>query len=70
MNEITRESGKSTRLEIYDFIVNKKGEAYVKDSKGNMAYLIGETTLRGTKYVRTRPDSVTSDNLLSLSECP
>jgi hypothetical protein len=68
-DDITNAIGNSTREEMYDFIVNKKGQAYVKDDKGNMAYLAGETTVRGTKYVKTKADNVTSDNLLKLPEC-
>jgi len=68
VNESTNESGKSTRLQMYDF-VNGGGLAYVKDWKGDTAYLIAETTSRGTKYVKTKPDGIKADNLLALSEC-
>lgn len=69
VNESTGNTGTSSRLEIYDFVVGKGGTAYVKDAFGNFAYLIGEISPRGTKYVKTRADNVISDNLLKLPEC-
>jgi hypothetical protein len=65
----TNKTGKSTRLEIYNWIKDKKGIAYVKDSKGNAANLICAETDKGTKYVKTKADDVKSDNLLQLEEC-
>lgn len=67
-DEATGENGKSTRLEMYDWI-NKGGKAYVKDNSGNIADLITAENLAGTKYVKTKADDVKSDNLLKLSEC-
>lgn len=68
-NEATGATGKLTRLQMYDLIVIEKERAYVKDSYGNVAYLQGEISAKGTKYVRTKADNVTSDNLLRLPEC-
>lgn len=62
-------SGKSTRLEMYNWIKNDKGEAYVKDGQGNKAKLIIAETISGTKYVKTEADTSTKNNLLSLPEC-
>jgi hypothetical protein len=62
-------SGKSTRLEMYDWVVNQNGKAYVKDAQGNVAYLIGAISPRGNKYVKTVADETKTDNLLKLSEC-
>lgn len=62
-------TGSSTRLEMYNWIKNDKGEAYVKDAFGNMAVLITAETSGGTKYVKTKSDNVKSDNLLNLPEC-
>lgn len=67
-NEHNGETGKSTRLEIYNWI-EKSGVAYVKDSKGNVANLITAKTISGTRYVKTKADDVKSDNLLMLPEC-
>lgn len=68
-NEATNESGRSSRLEMYDFVVNKKGQAYVTDNYGNTAYLQGATSASGNQYVRTVSDGKWTDNLLSLPEC-
>lgn len=68
INETTKESGRSSRIQIYDFI-ESGGDAYVKDFLGNIAYLITEISAKGTKYVKTKPDSTTTDNLLKLPEC-
>lgn len=53
---------------MFDFVLGG-GFAYVKDWKGYTAYLITETTAKGTKYVETKPDAAKTDNLLSLGEC-
>jgi hypothetical protein len=68
INESTGNSGKITRTDLYDWI-KERGEAYVKDSKGNIAYLTAELSQRGTKFVKTKPDDTKTDNLLSLPEC-
>ena len=69
INESTGVTGESTRLEMYDFVVDKKGIAYVTDSKGNKANLMGKVSTKGNEYVKTVPDDVVSDNLLKLQEC-
>ncbi|ALR31231.1 hypothetical protein ATE47_12175 [Chryseobacterium sp. IHB B 17019] len=68
-NEETREAGKSTRLEIYFWIKNQNGIAYVIDSYGNRVKVITAETFSGTKYLKTEADSSTKNNLLSLPEC-
>ena len=69
LNESTSDTGKNTRLEMYDWVVNQKGQAYVKDAMGNVASLIGAISPRGTKYVKTVADETKTDNLLQLPEC-
>lgn len=69
INEQTREKGKNTRLEIYDWIKNKNGYAYVTDGQGREVRVITAETGNGTKYVKTVADSTTRNNLLSLPEC-
>ncbi len=64
----TGDTGTSTRLQMYDW-VKKGGTAYVKDQYNNKAFLICAETSSGTKYVKTKPDDVRSDNLLTLPEC-
>jgi len=68
-DEATRETGNSTRIEIYDWIKNKSGYAYVRDGSGNTVRVGTAETARGTKYVRTYRDKVWTDNLLALPEC-
>lgn len=68
INDADNTKGNSTRLAVYDFV--KKGSvAYVKDDLGNKANLIACETEKGTKYVKTKADTTTSDNLLKLPEC-
>ena len=68
-NEETGESGRSTRLEIYDWIKTRNGKAYVRDGYGNTVFVGTAETARGTKYVRTYRDQTWTDNLLALPEC-
>jgi hypothetical protein len=64
----TNQTGRSTRIEIYDFI-KQGGRAYVADRYGDVAYLMTAITSRGTKYVKTVADETKADNLLMLPEC-
>jgi hypothetical protein len=67
--ESTGKGGKISRDDMYKFITEEGGSAYVKDSRGDIAYLIGAKTARGTKYVKTVADETKADNLLTLPEC-
>ena len=69
INEETNESATSTRLEMYDWIKEKNGIAYVRDAAGNQIRVGTAVTQYGTKYVRTYRDKVWTDNLLALPEC-
>lgn len=64
----TGKSGKNSREEIYDFVVNKNGEAYVA-AGSTRARLIGAISPRGTRYVKTAANSTERDNLLEVPEC-
>lgn len=64
----TSKVGNYTREIMHDWI-KSGGSAYVKDSIGDTACLIAETSSRGTKFVRTRPDGTSADNLLNQPEC-
>ena len=67
-NEANGERNRSTREQMYDFVVNQNGEAYV--TAGSVrARLIGQVSPRGTRYVKTVADSTDRDNLLKLPEC-
>jgi hypothetical protein len=64
----TGNTGNSSREEMYDFIKNQKGEAYVQAGTARAA-LIAEISPRGNRFVKTRADSTVQDNLLKLPEC-
>jgi hypothetical protein len=70
VNEQSGKRGKSTRLEIYDWLKNRKGVAYVQDNRGNTAKVEPREHRNGTRYVQTYADGVWTDNLLALPECP
>jgi hypothetical protein len=69
VNEQTNESGKNTRLEIWDWIQNQNGVAHVRDARGNTTRVGTRENARGTKFLQTYADRVWTDNLLALSEC-
>lgn len=69
MNDQTNETGKSSRLQMYDWIKNKNGVVYVRDSRGNQARVGTREHANGTKYLQTYADGVWTDNLLALPEC-
>ena len=69
VNEETNETGKSTRLEVYDWIKNRGGRAYVRDAYGNVALVGTMENQHGTKFVQTFADRVWTNNLLTLPEC-
>jgi hypothetical protein len=64
INENTSETGRTSRVDMYDFVVNKNGQAYVRDVYGNIGYLMGAISKRGNKYVKTVADETKTDNLL------
>ncbi|MDB4984661.1 MAG: hypothetical protein JWM20_840 [Patescibacteria group bacterium] len=68
VNEQTRATGKSTKAVMVDFLTKQGGKAYVKDARGNIAY-VGVITNHIPPYLRTYADGKWSDNLLSLGEC-
>lgn len=69
VNEENNERGTSTRLEMYDWIKNQAGYAYVRDATGNQVQVGTAESRSGTKFVRTYRDRVWTDNLLALPEC-
>lgn len=69
-NDANGNTGKSTRLEIYDWLKkDKSNQAYVKDGRGNTAYLYPREHTNGTKFVQTYADNKWTDNLLAQKEC-
>ena len=69
INEQTRQTGRNTRLQVYDWIKNHKGVAYVRDSRGNRANVGTREHTDGVKFLQTYADQVWTDNLLALPEC-
>tara|TARA_A100001391_G_scaffold108234_1_gene72683 strand:+ start:1172 stop:1465 length:294 start_codon:yes stop_codon:yes gene_type:complete len=69
LNEETGNTGTNTRLEMYDWIKNKNGYAYVTSSDGSRAKVGTAETASGTKYIRTYSNGKWNDNLLALPEC-
>lgn len=67
VNEITGGYGKSTRIELYNWI-KSGGEAYVQVANNKVKVITAETQ-NGTKYVKTVADNTNLNNLLSLPEC-
>ena len=61
-------TGRNTREEIYNWIQNQGGDAYVQAGLAR-AKVITAVSLRGTKYVKTTADDTDRDNLLKLMEC-
>jgi hypothetical protein len=48
----------------------KGGEAFVYELTGTIrSNLVCAKSPKGTRYVKTEPDSTTKDNLLELEEC-
>jgi hypothetical protein len=68
-NEATGATGNSTRLQMYEWIKDKNGDAYVRDGSGNTVRVGTAVTAKGTRYVRTYRDNTPTDNLLALPEC-
>jgi hypothetical protein len=69
INDQTSKTGTSTRVEVYDWIKNRNGVAYVRDSRGNQARVGAREHAKGIKFLQTYADRVWTDNLLALPEC-
>ena len=69
IDEQSGKTGKSTRLQMYEWLKSKSGTAYVRDKQGNTAYVGTREHTNGTRFVQTYADKVWTDNLLALAEC-
>lgn len=69
INERTDKTGRNTRLEIYDWIKDQNGAAYVRDARGNQVSVRTREHGNGTKFLQTYADGIWTDNLLALREC-
>lgn len=67
VNEQTNVAGRNSREEMHEWV--KGGGLAVVVAGASRAPLIAVVNLRGTKYVKTKPDATTKDNLLKLPEC-
>jgi len=64
-NEQTNETGRSTRMEMFDWIKNQNGVALVADARGNKARVGARENANGTKYVQTYADRISAGAKIS-----
>lgn len=64
-NDLSQATEDHSRVWWVTYVENG-GKAYVKDAKGDVAYLRVRQTASGTKYVQTYADGIWTDNLLAL----
>jgi hypothetical protein len=69
VDDTSGQAGNNSRLEIYDWIKNQNGSAFVRDYLGNQAIVGTRESPNGTKYLQTYADRIWTDNLLALPEC-
>lgn len=69
VNERINVNDITDRTQIYDWIKEGNGEAYITDEKGNKVYLIPAICPQGNKYVKTVEDESLDDSLLLLPQC-
>jgi hypothetical protein len=67
ITQIRTDAARYTREEAHDHVKAQPNSIYVEGG-GARAYLIAAIR-DGVKYVRTRPDDTTEDNLLTVREC-
>lgn len=67
VNEQTQVTGETGLAGMYDWIVNKKGQAYIRDAQGTPVYIFGAiSSPSGQPYIRTIKDGVWTDDLLDI----
>jgi len=69
INEQTGDTGRSTRLQVYDWLKTQNGMAYVRDVRGNTAQVAPRAHANGTRFLQTHADGIWTDNLLAQPEC-
>lgn len=67
VNEQNQTAGESYRTSVFDWIVNKKGKAYIKNGDETI-FIFGANASSGEQYIRALKDGVWTDDLLSLPE--
>lgn len=68
LDEATSKTGRCSRIEMYDYLKGG-GKAFVRDARGDVAYLYPRENQYGTKYVQTYADGIWKDNLLAQPQC-
>jgi len=68
VNERIKVNGVTDRAEIYDWLNNFNGEAYIIDNEGDKYYLIPAISPDGIKYVKTNSSEKKQDILFQLPE--
>lgn len=66
INEETQAAGETNREVMYDWVVNKKGQAYIRDTQGNPIYVFGFLSPEGQPYLSTVKNRARTQDLLSL----
>ena len=66
INEQTQQTGQTDLPNMYDWIVNKKGQAYIRDTEGNQIAIFGAVSPNGQTYLRAVKNGAWSDDLLNL----
>jgi len=69
VNEADGQRSKIGRIDLYVWLKDKNGTAYVTDARGNKAYVKPRENAHGTRFVQTQADGLWSDNLLALPRC-
>jgi hypothetical protein len=68
VNEQDQKTGETARQSMYDWIVNKKGKAYLVDQQGNTVYLFGVVSSSGQTYIKAAKDGAWTEDLLQVTK--
>src|SRR5579864_6574969 len=70
VQEQTQRTGTTSRENMYDWLVNKKGRAYIIDpAGGETIYVFGRVSASGNKVVMAAKGGNWTSDLLTLPEC-
>ncbi len=68
INEESQQSGVASRELMFDWIVNKKGRAFIRKTDNTTIPIFGVRTATGQQYIRTVENEQWTNDLLSLPE--
>lgn len=68
INEENQQTGTSSRELMFDWIVNKKGKAYIRKLDGTTVPIFGAKTPQGQQYIRSVENEKWTDELIALPE--